>query len=113
MEKTRIDVGNDRSACMCQICFVVISDGRFGVRTRFERVRQNFLSFERRTELPVQVQQIGEPEPELCVQFGSVQVRTDFPNRTLTTLLESPREVRIIGGRAPHTTSDSYTSSHP
>ncbi|KAJ7089637.1 hypothetical protein C8R44DRAFT_751378 [Mycena epipterygia] len=43
----------------------------FGVRTRFEHVQQNSSSFERRTELLVQVQQIVEPEPELRVQFGS------------------------------------------
>ncbi|KAJ7126336.1 hypothetical protein C8R44DRAFT_734209 [Mycena epipterygia] len=32
------------------------------------------------------VQAFPEPEPELGVQFGPVRVRTDFPNRTLTTL---------------------------
>ncbi|KAJ6613535.1 hypothetical protein B0H10DRAFT_2272325 [Mycena sp. CBHHK59/15] len=33
-----------------------------------------------------EVQQFAEPEPELCVQFSPVQVRTDFPNRTLPSL---------------------------
>ncbi|KAJ6618971.1 hypothetical protein B0H10DRAFT_1947180 [Mycena sp. CBHHK59/15] len=32
------------------------------------------------------VQQFAEPEPELCVLFSPVQVRTDFPNRTLPSL---------------------------
>jgi hypothetical protein len=34
--------------------------------------------------------QILNPEPERCVRSGSVQVRTDFLNRTLPPLMRSP-----------------------
>jgi len=64
--------------------------------SRFERVRENLSSPERRTKLGVQVRAFAEPEPELRVQFSPVRVRTDFPNRTLGTLTPSSPPTPIL-----------------
>jgi hypothetical protein len=61
-------------------CVNRFSGSVFGSVQRQEKI------LEPRTELSVQVRGFTEPEPELCVRFSPVQVRTEIPSRTLPTL---------------------------
>ncbi|KAJ7887452.1 hypothetical protein B0H13DRAFT_1888787 [Mycena leptocephala] len=56
------------------------ASGKGDIGSRFERV---------------QVQRFPEPEPELRVQFGPVQVRTERVNRTFPSLEADIRKIRV------------------